>query len=132
MAIRCDRKKERTMLIKDLKKCKEIIAGDDTILRELLNPLKDDIEIRYSLAHAVVKPGKITRPHRLKSSEIYYVLEGVGEMHVDDGQERVSPGQVVYIPPDSVQRIRNVGTGDLVFLCIVDPVWRPEDEEILG
>jgi mannose-6-phosphate isomerase-like protein (cupin superfamily) len=119
------------MLIKDLKKCKEIIAGDDTILRELLNPLKEKIQARYSLAHAVVKPGKITRPHRLRSSEVYYILEGVGEMHVDNEKERVSAGQAIYISPNSIQRIRNMGTGDLVFLCIVDPAWSPEDEEIL-
>ena len=42
------------MFIKDLKKCEEIIAGDNTVLKELLNPLNEDIGIRYSLAHAKV------------------------------------------------------------------------------
>jgi len=38
---------------------------------------------------------------------------------------------VVYIPPLSTQYIRNTGSDDLKFLCIVDPAWREQDEEIL-
>ena len=118
------------MLIKDLKKCKEIIAGDNTTLRELLSPLNEAVTSRYSLAHATVKPGEITHAHRLKSSEAYYILQGEGEMYIDDEKEKVLPGQVIYIPPNSVQRIKNIGACELVFLCIVDPAWSAEDEEI--
>ena len=117
------------MFIRDLKKCKEIVAGDNSILRELLNPLKDDIAARYSLAHAKVRPGDVTYAHRLKSSEVYYILEGEGEMYVDGEKEKVSAGQVIYIPPNSIQRIKNTGASNLAFLCIVDPAWRAEDEE---
>jgi mannose-6-phosphate isomerase-like protein (cupin superfamily) len=119
------------MLRKDLKGCKEIIAGDNSIIRELLNPLKDDIITSYSLAHAKVKPGEITYAHKLKSSEVYYLLEGEGEMYIDSEKEKVLAGQVIYIPPNSVQRIKNTGMKDLVFLCIVDPAWKPEDEEVV-
>jgi mannose-6-phosphate isomerase-like protein (cupin superfamily) len=120
------------MFIKDLKKCKEIIADDNSILRELLNPPKDNVDVRYSLAHAKVKPGEITYAHRLKSSEVYYILEGEGEMYIDNQKEKVFAGQAIYIPPNSVQKIKNTGKNDLVFLCIVDPAWRAEDEELVG
>jgi mannose-6-phosphate isomerase-like protein (cupin superfamily) len=43
----------------------------------------------------------------------------------------VAAGQAVYIPPLAVQSIENTGDGDLKFLCLVDPAWRPEEEEIL-
>ncbi len=119
------------MTIFDLQKCKEIVAGDRTILRELFNPLKQDLRLRYSLAHARVKPGQITQLHKLKTSEVYYILEGTGEMHIDNQTENVHPHQAIYIPPGSHQRIKNTGDGELVFLCIVDPAWRPEDEELL-
>jgi mannose-6-phosphate isomerase-like protein (cupin superfamily) len=119
------------MFIKDLKKCEEIIAGDNTILRELLSPLKEEVSIRYSLAHAKVKPGEITYAHRLKNSEIYYILEGEGEMYIDNEKEKVFAGQVIYIPPNSIQRIKNTGMNDLIFLCIVDPAWKSEDEELV-
>ena len=119
------------MYIKDIKKCDKVTAGDNTALRELLNPLREDIKIRYSLAHAIVKPGEITIKHKLKNSEVYYILQGEGLMHIDDETEKVQTGQAVYIPPDSVQFIQNTGQSDLSFLCIVDPAWKAGDEEIL-
>jgi mannose-6-phosphate isomerase-like protein (cupin superfamily) len=119
------------MLIRDLKDRPEFIAGDNTVLRELFNPEKDDLNLRYSLAHARVKPGQTTYKHKLTSSEVYYILEGMGEMRIDDEVQSVGPDQAVYIPPNSVQYITNTGDTELVFLCIVDPAWRSEDEEIL-
>ena len=119
------------MFIKDLKTCKEFIAGDNAILRELLHPDKAELKLRYSLAHAMLKPGETSYRHKLKASEVYYILEGEGLMHIDNESARVLPGQVVYIPPDAVQYIKNIGQVDLKFLCIVDPAWRKEDEEIM-
>jgi len=119
------------MLIKDLAKSRRFLSGDRAVLRELLHPDKSPLALRYSLAHAVVRAGKKTLPHRMATSEVYYILSGRGVMHVDDAVERVRPGQAVYIPPGSLQFIENPGRSDLAFLCIVDPAWRPEDEEVL-
>lgn len=119
------------MFIKDLKKCKEITAGDNSTMCELLNPLMEEINTRYRLAHARVKPGEKTYAHNLKGSEVYYILEGEGEIHIDNEKEDVFAGQAIYIPPNSVQRIKNIGMNDLIFLCIVDPAWKPEDEELM-
>lgn len=119
------------MFLKHFKESKEIIAGDDSILRELLHPQKQDLQIRYSLAHAKVLPGKATKPHRLKASEVYYIIAGQGLMHIDKESFEVSPDSAVYIPPNATQYIENTSDSDLNFLCIVDPAWRKEDEEIL-
>jgi mannose-6-phosphate isomerase-like protein (cupin superfamily) len=119
------------MFIKDLLKCRQITAGDNASLRELLNPVIDDLQLRYSLAHAVVKPGETTYCHKLKSTEVYYILEGQGEMYIDEEKEKVALGQAIYIPPGSAQKIKNIGSTDLKFLCIVDPAWKAEDEIIL-
>lgn len=119
------------MIIKDLKNCKEIIAGDKTILRELLSPRSDNTKARYSIAHAIVKKGEASLPHILQTSEVYYILEGEGEIHIGDESDNVRAGQVVDVPPHSIQYIRNTGCTDLKLLCIVDPAWRPEDEQIL-
>ena len=117
------------MFIRDLKDCEEFFAGDNTIHRQLLHPDKADLDIHYSIAHAVLHPGKASQPHRLKTSEVYYILEGEGIMHINDGSEKVHAGQVIYIPPHAKQWIENSGTSDLKFLCIVDPAWREENEE---
>ena len=120
------------MFIVDVNNCEEIIAGDGSILRELFSPLKDNIDVRYSLALARVKPGEITHKHRLKtSSEVYFILRGKGVIHIDDETAEVKEGHIIYIPPGAVQRIKNTGNEDLVFLCIVCPPWRKEDEKIL-
>ncbi|OOP56403.1 MAG: mannose-6-phosphate isomerase [Candidatus Brocadia carolinensis] len=119
------------MFIKDLQNCKEFIAGDNAVLRELLHPDKEKVKLRYSLAHAVVKKGETSFRHKLKHSEVYYILEGKGMMHIDQESVEVRPGQAVYIPPNAVQCIKNIGYDDLKFLCIVEPAWRPEDEEVL-
>ena len=119
------------MFIRDLKDCEEFMSADEAVLRELLHPDKADLKIGYSLAHAVVKPGDTTVTHRLKSAEVYYVLSGDGEMSIDNEIASVCQHQAIYIPPGSVQKIKNTGYDDLVFLCIVDPAWKPEDEEVL-
>lgn len=116
------------MLVQKLKDCAEFIAGDGTQLRELLHPDKQQLELRYSLAHATVPMGKTSTPHSLKTSEVYYILSGKGEMHINGEAQPVEPGDAIYIPPNARQFIRNIGEELLVFICIVDPAWRKEDE----
>lgn len=120
----------RDMYCKKLKDCKKIVSGDKAALRELLRPGRSGIEVRYSLAHAVVARGRTTIKHKLKTSEVYFMLEGKALMYIDDEKKRVRPGDVIYIPPRAVQHIENTGKTALKFLCIVDPAWRAEDEEI--
>ena len=119
------------MIIKSLRNIVAVKAGDASVLKELLHPAKEPLGIGYSLAHALVAPGRGTRPHRLKSTEAYYIVEGRGRMRVGEEQADLGPGDAVVIPPGSVQSIENTGPGDLAFLGIVDPAWRAEDEEIL-
>jgi mannose-6-phosphate isomerase-like protein (cupin superfamily) len=119
------------MIIKSLASMTGFKAGDSSFLRELLHPDKEPLDIGFSLAHAVVKPGRKTLPHKLKSAEVYCVLEGRGLMHIDGERAEVGPGQAVYIPPRAVQFIENTGPNDLAFLCIVDPAWRAGDEDVL-
>lgn len=118
----------KRMLIKRLEQCPLFEAGDLSLLREVLSPLKDAVDCRYSLAHARVLPGESTRWHRMKTTEVYFILAGRGEMQIDEETAEVEQGAVIYISPHSRQRIRNLGAVDLEFLCIVDPAWCREDE----
>jgi mannose-6-phosphate isomerase-like protein (cupin superfamily) len=119
------------MIVKSLRDIAASQAGDASFLKELLHPAKEPLGIGYSLAQAVVRPGAKTRPHRLKSAEVYYIVEGRGLMRVGEERAEVEAGQAIFIPPGEVQSIENIGEGCLAFLCIVEPAWRPEDEEIL-
>ena len=118
------------MFFKRLKNCREFIAGDGSLLRELLHPEKTGLQIRYSLAHAKVMAGEMTKPHKLKACEVYYIIAGQGLMHIDKESFELGPECVVYIPPRATQYVENTGNSDLEFLCIVDPAWRKEDEDV--
>ena len=77
--------------------------------------------------------GRTTRWHRLReAAERYVILAGAGNVEVGNlPAQRVAPGDVVLIPPDSRQRIANIGDADLVFLAICTPRFRPEVYEDL-
>jgi len=119
------------VFIRRIRECTEFTAGDNTKLREIFNPLKDALDLRYSFAVARVAPGDTTLLHRLEHSEVYHILEGAGVMRIDDETEDVRAGDVIYVPPGASQQITGGGEGELVFVCIVDPAWKAEDEEIL-
>jgi len=116
------------MRIRRLAECPEFIGGDDSILRELANAATEERGFRYSIARALVRPGTKTAPHRLKTSEAYYILRGAGRMHIDGESAPVEIGCFVEIPPMAEQWIENTGSEDLTFLCIVDPAWCTDDE----
>jgi mannose-6-phosphate isomerase-like protein (cupin superfamily) len=121
------------MIVRDIRKCSCFKATDNTTLCELLHPDREGLNLPYSLAYAVLKPGTASLPHMLKgASEVYYILQGRGRMHVEDESADVRAGQAVYIPPGSRQLVQNSGIEDLKFLCIVHPVWRKDNEEVLG
>lgn len=118
------------MLVQKLSDMENFIAGDGTRLRELLHPDKQAIELGYSLAHAIVAVGQTSTAHSLTTSEVYYLLGGKGEMHIDGEMQIVEAGDAVYIPPNAQQFIRNCGDEPLVFICIVDPAWQKENETV--
>jgi len=122
------------MLLRRLQDRESINALDDTAVREILNPKHESqtLVINYSLAHASVKPNEKSLPHKFhEASEVYYILKGSGLMHIDDEVSEVQPGDTIYIPPKAVQWIENTGTADLEFLCIVDPAWEPNAEDLV-
>jgi Mannose-6-phosphate isomerase len=119
------------MLIKSLKNCEYFQVADETVLCELLHPKNENIEMGCSVAHAIIEPGKASLPHKLKSSvEIYYILEGEGIMHINTESGDVKAGDTIYIPPGSSQWIENTTKDNLKFLCVVNPPWQEEDEEL--
>ena len=120
------------MRIRKLKNIKEFKAGDSTILKEILHPEREyPFDARYSLAHAKLAVGTESDKHKLKTSEVYYILQGKGEMTIDDESAIVEVGDTIEIPPKAIQSIKNIGDCELEFLCIVDPAWNKDDEEIL-
>ena len=116
------------MLVKKLKDLDRIEGVEGTIISQIFHPHNTLSGIRYSVSRSIIKPGKRSKRHKMKISEVYYILEGNGVIHIDEESQIVSIDDAVYIPPFSIQFIENTGTSDLKFLCIVDPAWKKEDE----
>ena len=102
----------------------EYFFHEGCFITELSNSAADP---DVSIARARLQPGKTTRWHLLRGTcERYVVLEGEGAVEIEGlPTHRVSAGDVVVIPPQARQRIRNTGTGDLIFLAICSPRFTP-------
>lgn len=46
--------------------------------------------IRYSIAHFTLDEVKKSHPHKMKISEIYYILEGNDTLYLDDDKFQIS------------------------------------------
>lgn len=108
----------------------EFEAADLTILRELVHPLNDKLNIGYSLAEARLPISMASLPHSLNASELYYILNGRGILHINDSSAELNKGDSALVPANAIQFIENIGEEELVFLCIVEPYWTPELEKV--
>ena len=108
----------------------EFLAGDHTLLREILHPAKDQVKLSYSLASGTLGPGLRSKWHVLASSEVYYFLAGEGRFSIGDEVTSVETGTTVYVPPGGRQSLENTGSVNIEFLCLVEPAWRAEDEYV--
>ncbi len=108
------------------------IQGDEgTKIKQYFHPHNTLNGINYSIAQFTLGPGKKSKLHKISSSEIYYILEGSGNLKIDEETHHLEKDDSVYVPPNSKQFIENTGSIDLKFLCIVEPAWKADDEILL-
>ena len=96
-----------------------------------MHPDNDPVVLDYSIAIASLDAGESTFKHRLLQAEVYFILSGQGCMHIGDEDRLVDTGDVIHIPPRSVQWIENTGHHELQFAAIVSPPWRASDDELV-
>lgn len=115
------------MDIQNIDRVPAFVTKDGSEIRELLAYRNSSIR-RQSLAEARLAPRRSTEAHRHPvAEEIYYILEGQGEMRVDGEIRRVGPGDAIAIPPGSTHQITNVGSTVLKFLCCCSPAYEHSD-----
>ena len=119
------------MSIKENSKIEKIKGEEGTDIKQYFNPHNTLNGINYSLAQFTLESGKKTKLHRIKSSEIYYILQGKAELKINDGLFELGENDSAYVPQNSEQFIKNIGNKNLRFLCIVEPAWKPDDDELL-
>ena len=93
---------------------------DGSTIRELHHTAEQ------SLAAASVPAGSETQRHyHAVTEEIYFLLEGTGEMEVDGTHRRVGPGDAVLIPAGARHQIS--AETALRFLCCCAPPYSDAD-----
>ena len=103
------------------------MPADGSTIRELLG-LPTSSARNQSLAEATLEPGASTRRHyHRESEELYYLVEGSGEIEVDGERAGVAPGDAILIPPGAWHRIEASPDAALRFLCCCAPPYRHED-----
>jgi mannose-6-phosphate isomerase-like protein (cupin superfamily) len=101
-------------------------TADGSTIRELLGLPTAPVR-NQSLAEATLAPGQATQRHyHAETEEIYYVVEGGGEMEVDGERRQIDVGDAVLIPPRAWHQLR-AGDSGCRFLCCCAPAYRHED-----
>ena len=114
------------MEIRSLESAEAFVTADGSTIRELLG-LVTAPAANQSLAEATLGPGQATdRHYHAESEEIYFVLEGAGEMEIDGERAGVVPGDAILIPPGSWHQVR-AAEARLRFLCCCASPYRHED-----
>ena len=119
------------MSIKENAKINFIQGEENAKIKQYFDPKNTSNGISYSLAQFTLEIGEKTKLHKIKSSEIYYILEGNGKLRIDGNEFELKKNDSAYVPPNSEQFFENIGSEKLQFLCIVEPAWKQEDDEIL-
>ena len=70
------------------------------------------------LAIARLAPGRRIEPHIDPMEEIYFIMNGEGEMSVDNETKPVVPGDAIWIPTGSRHGLVNTGHQDCAILVI--------------
>ena len=86
----------------------------------------------FSLGYVTLDPNGGQVPwHNQEQEEIYFVLEGTGEMCLGAERRTISSGQAVYIPSGVFHQLTNIGGTPLKMIYCYGPAgdvahWRQE------
>ena len=93
--------------------------------------------VNFSLGHVTLEPNGGQVPwHNQDQEEIYFIVEGDGEMCLGDEKSTLRAGQAVYIPPRVFHQLTNTGSTPMRMIYCYGPAgdvahWRQELEGTL-
>jgi mannose-6-phosphate isomerase-like protein (cupin superfamily) len=86
----------------------------------------------FSMGHVTLEPNGGQVPwHNQDQEEIYFIVEGTGEMCLGEERATLSTGQAVSIPPRVFHQLTNIGPTPLRMIYCYGPAgdvahWRQE------
>ena len=86
----------------------------------------------FSFGHVALEPNGGQVPwHNQEQEEIYFIVEGTGEMCLGEERQAISAGQAVFIPPREFHQLTNTGAGRMIMIYCYGPAgdvehWKQE------
>lgn len=98
------------------------LSNPGVVSRQLLSPSNSQSQ-RVTITEVHLSPGASQPRHTHEASEqIWYALAGEGALLLAGDEERPFPaGDVVRFEDGDVHGLRNVGTGEFVYLSVTAP-----------
>jgi mannose-6-phosphate isomerase-like protein (cupin superfamily) len=91
----------------------------------------------FAMGYVVLEPNGGQVPwHNQEQEEIYFVVEGTGEMCLGEEKRTITSGQAAYIPPTVFHQLTNIGDTPLTMIYVYGPAgdvahWKQELEGTL-
>lgn len=86
----------------------------------------------FAMGHVTLEPNGGQVPwHNQDQEEIYFIVEGEGEMCLGEERRAIRAGQAAYIPPGVFHQLTNTGSTPMRMIYVYGPAgdvahWRQE------
>ncbi len=77
-----------------------------------------------------VDPDEMQFLHSHEQEQCYYIISGTGLMIIDDQNKEVKEGDAVFIPSNSIHRIKNIGNNKLTYLTTNQAFGKQRENEL--
>jgi len=83
-----------------------------------------------SIQITTVNPGAMQFLHDHPQEQCYYIIEGQGQMIIDEENKEVASGDAIYIPSGATHGIKNIGATPLRYLTANKSFGRDKENEL--
>ena len=73
----------------------------------------------FAFRYYLIEPGGFSKKEQHPHDHGILVLQGSGEVFIDEEISTIGRGDIIYIPPDVLHQLSNTGEGPLGFLCVI-------------
>jgi len=125
------------MIVADLSEIKGRTYPARRTTKNVVGGLSPIQATNFSLGYVTLEPEGGQVPwHNQEQEEIYFILDGTGEMCLGTERIDIRPGQAVYIPPKVFHQLTNTGSEPMTMIYCYGPAgdvahWRQELEGTL-
>lgn len=120
------------MIIADLKKIEGRTYPARRRTQNLVGGASPIQAKNFSMGYVTLEPNGGQVPwHNQEQEEVYFILEGRGEMCLGEERIEMTGGQAVFIPPGVFHQLTNIGDEPLRMIYVYGPAgdvahWRQE------